>query len=137
MLNLEGGCLSGRCTALLNGGFETGDLTGWRLFPSSGGDFATTTVVTQLGSILPTEGSHMALVEVSNVDFNFFATSPFNWSTFDEVCFDVRVLGAGDRFISPDATLWEAVATCASRSGPEKPPSSSTDGGAMRRYDSP
>lgn len=80
-----------------NGGLESGDFTGWAMAPNNNALFADYSVISSLGPVLPTEGNRMAFVKgVSNVGSNNLFTDAFDWSSFDLVCFDIRVLWNGD-----------------------------------------
>ena len=112
VLGLESGALHSFETATVadNGGFETGDFTGWNQTGNDAGALASYSVVGGLGSVLPTEGAFMAFVQGSTgTDLNFLWTDPFNWSAYTEVCFDIRVL-----FNGPAATtaskMFDAIA---------------------------
>ncbi len=84
--------------AVTNGGFESGDFTGWNMFPDNLGHLAAYSVITNLGSVVPTEGTRMAMVQGVDfpdgnfTDFNGLYTDPFDWTQYDEVCFDIKIL---------------------------------------------
>ncbi len=83
-----------------NSGFERGNYDMWDQLAGRTGP-ADYQVVSNLGSIAPTEGRYMALVRgrsgFSN-DWSYLSTAIFDWSAYAEVCFDIRVMfeRAGD-----------------------------------------
>jgi len=95
--------------AIPNGGFESGDFRSWNQTGNNSGNLADYQVITNLGSVVPTEGSHMAMVQGIHpiTDFNFLSTDAFDWSAYAEVCFDIRVLFNGTAF---ESSPFEAIA---------------------------
>lgn len=83
---------------LTNGGFESGDYTGWNPYTTNPGLFAEYSVITNLGPITPTEGIYMAMVQGadfpdgSSTSISALWADPFDWTSYDEVCFDMKLL---------------------------------------------
>lgn len=69
-------------TAIKNGNFETGDLSGWDTSPAGGG-YAS--AVTGYGSYGPKEGSYFALLTPGQADVDTMISQPFSAASGDEI----------------------------------------------------
>jgi len=88
----DGGSGGGDENLIDNGGFELGDFTGW----SQALGTSTSSVVTSRGTILPSEGEHMALIEHGGGSPVFLTTVELEWTSVAQVCFDIAVLLTDD-----------------------------------------